>query len=434
MAAAPTPPSPSRKRLGCFSSGTKPVGRAAAINRGVQEATASIICVLHADTLLPYDAVAVMRRVLADTGTALGRLHPPAQRTGPGPLGNRFVHVPDLAQVPLSPVATASPAGWRSKAGSCMSRTSALTRTSRYPRVSRPGGEPSLGCRSFARGPCSVRLLYRGNECSHTPSGRSSWCRTFADRRSSRWKTRGCSGNCRPAAELAERNAAFAERIGSPAQSLIKPGVRCSRLVSRHKAVDLAPSRIVIPALSAPQSRAAVSTTVSSTGCTSEVERLMTLSTSLENRTPAAHRRARRTFPLAHRRGPQVLRPRRCHAARRCPRAKIYEHAFRSLETVDLELPQAPEQSHSPSLGSRKPRSDQHQGCSTTDNHGYRGVSLSTPTDSLNSHVSDPAARTKANSSSIAADWRNLVCASLYRLTFLRIFARNWRALSPGLL
>jgi hypothetical protein len=37
----------------------------------------------------------------------------------------------------------------------------------------------------------------------------------------------------------------------------------------------------VIFAISAPQSRAAVSITVSSTGCTSAVERLMTLSTSL---------------------------------------------------------------------------------------------------------------------------------------------------------
>src|SRR5215467_2312476 len=46
-------------------------GRAAAINRGVQEATAAIICVLHADTLLPDDAVAVMRRVLADPRIAL---------------------------------------------------------------------------------------------------------------------------------------------------------------------------------------------------------------------------------------------------------------------------------------------------------------------------------------------------------------------------
>ena len=51
-------------------------GRAAAINRGVQEAMAPIICVLHADTLLPDDAVAVMRRVLADPGTALAGFTP----------------------------------------------------------------------------------------------------------------------------------------------------------------------------------------------------------------------------------------------------------------------------------------------------------------------------------------------------------------------
>ena len=51
-------------------------GRAAAINRGVQEATAPVICVLHADTLLPDDAVAVMRRVLADPGTALAGFTP----------------------------------------------------------------------------------------------------------------------------------------------------------------------------------------------------------------------------------------------------------------------------------------------------------------------------------------------------------------------
>jgi glycosyltransferase involved in cell wall biosynthesis len=51
-------------------------GRAAAINRGVQEATAPIICVLHADTLLPDDAVAVMRRVLADPGIALAGFTP----------------------------------------------------------------------------------------------------------------------------------------------------------------------------------------------------------------------------------------------------------------------------------------------------------------------------------------------------------------------
>src|ERR1700720_2218983 len=49
---------------------------AAAINCGVQEATAPVICVLHADTLLPDDAVAVMRRVLADPGTALAGFTP----------------------------------------------------------------------------------------------------------------------------------------------------------------------------------------------------------------------------------------------------------------------------------------------------------------------------------------------------------------------
>ncbi len=49
---------------------------------------------------------------------------------------------------------------------------------------------------------------------------------------------------------------------------------------TRHIAVDLALAYRDISA-SAPQSRTAVSTTVSSTGCTSEVERLMTLSTSL---------------------------------------------------------------------------------------------------------------------------------------------------------
>jgi hypothetical protein len=51
-------------------------GRAAAINRGVQEATAPIICVLHTDTLLPDDAVAVARGVLADPGTALAGFIP----------------------------------------------------------------------------------------------------------------------------------------------------------------------------------------------------------------------------------------------------------------------------------------------------------------------------------------------------------------------
>jgi glycosyltransferase involved in cell wall biosynthesis len=82
-------------------------GRAAAINRGVQEATAPIICVLHADTLLPDDAVAVMRRVLADPGTALAGFTSPAQRAGPGPLGDQLPQLDqDLVRAAAVPAAT----------------------------------------------------------------------------------------------------------------------------------------------------------------------------------------------------------------------------------------------------------------------------------------------------------------------------------------
>ena len=103
------------------------------------------------------------------------------------------------ASEPLSPVATASPRGWRSKAGSCMSRTSALTRTTRCPRLWRPGDAPCLGCRCCAREPCSARSISRGSGSSRSPSGRSNWCAPLPTRRSSRWRMRGCSANCRPA-------------------------------------------------------------------------------------------------------------------------------------------------------------------------------------------------------------------------------------------
>src|SRR5262249_15700163 len=46
-------------------------GRAAAINRGVAEARAPLICVLHADTTPPDDAVAVIRATMHDSKTAL---------------------------------------------------------------------------------------------------------------------------------------------------------------------------------------------------------------------------------------------------------------------------------------------------------------------------------------------------------------------------
>ena len=51
-------------------------GRPAAINRGVIEARSSIICVLHADTILPDDAVAVMRATMQDPRIALAGFIP----------------------------------------------------------------------------------------------------------------------------------------------------------------------------------------------------------------------------------------------------------------------------------------------------------------------------------------------------------------------
>ena len=47
-------------------------GRAAQINRAVAAARSPIVCILPADTLLPDDAVAVMRRALVDPRIVLG--------------------------------------------------------------------------------------------------------------------------------------------------------------------------------------------------------------------------------------------------------------------------------------------------------------------------------------------------------------------------
>ena len=51
-------------------------GRAAQINRGVNEVAAPVVCVLHADTILPDDAVAVIRRIMADPRIALAGFTP----------------------------------------------------------------------------------------------------------------------------------------------------------------------------------------------------------------------------------------------------------------------------------------------------------------------------------------------------------------------
>ena len=53
-----------------------PKGRSIQINHGVEAAAGEIVCILHADTLLPDDAIAVMLRAMADPKTALAGFTP----------------------------------------------------------------------------------------------------------------------------------------------------------------------------------------------------------------------------------------------------------------------------------------------------------------------------------------------------------------------
>jgi glycosyltransferase involved in cell wall biosynthesis len=53
-----------------------PRGRAVQINAGVEASESEIVCVLHADTLPPTDAVAVIASVMADRRTALAGFTP----------------------------------------------------------------------------------------------------------------------------------------------------------------------------------------------------------------------------------------------------------------------------------------------------------------------------------------------------------------------
>ncbi|GGY57074.1 glycosyltransferase [Parvularcula lutaonensis] len=48
-----------------------PKGRARQINRGVEEAAHPLVCILHADTILPDDAVSIISQVMADEKTVL---------------------------------------------------------------------------------------------------------------------------------------------------------------------------------------------------------------------------------------------------------------------------------------------------------------------------------------------------------------------------
>lgn len=57
-------------------------GRAAQINLGVERAQGGVVCVLHADSVLPRDAVAVIRTAMADPRTALASFMP--RIAGPG--------------------------------------------------------------------------------------------------------------------------------------------------------------------------------------------------------------------------------------------------------------------------------------------------------------------------------------------------------------
>lgn len=61
-------------------------GRGAQINHGMGHATGDIVCVLHADSRLPADGIAVIRATMADPGVALASFMPRIA----GPNGTRW--------------------------------------------------------------------------------------------------------------------------------------------------------------------------------------------------------------------------------------------------------------------------------------------------------------------------------------------------------
>ncbi len=61
-------------------------GRGAQINFGVGQATSEIVCILHADSILPADAVTVIREAMADGRTGLAGFTPRIA----GPSGTRW--------------------------------------------------------------------------------------------------------------------------------------------------------------------------------------------------------------------------------------------------------------------------------------------------------------------------------------------------------
>ncbi|MFC4290967.1 glycosyltransferase [Sphingorhabdus arenilitoris] len=74
-------------RASGFTCVTSPrTGRGAQINYGVEQAKGDIVCVLHADSLLPIDAVAEIRAAMADPNIALASFTPRIA----GPSGTRW--------------------------------------------------------------------------------------------------------------------------------------------------------------------------------------------------------------------------------------------------------------------------------------------------------------------------------------------------------
>jgi glycosyltransferase involved in cell wall biosynthesis len=61
-------------------------GRSTQINLGVEQAQGDVVCVLHADTLLPTDAIAVIRQTMANPKTVLASFTPRIA----GPNGTRW--------------------------------------------------------------------------------------------------------------------------------------------------------------------------------------------------------------------------------------------------------------------------------------------------------------------------------------------------------
>lgn len=61
-------------------------GRGAQINHGVRRAQGEVVCVLHADSLLPADAIAVIRKAMSDQRIALASFMPRIA----GPQGTRW--------------------------------------------------------------------------------------------------------------------------------------------------------------------------------------------------------------------------------------------------------------------------------------------------------------------------------------------------------